>query len=420
MTKIVNQLTSKMEIGSPMASLYLLGNPDHYTSHAFKVFYWKSFVIEVSKAWPEEQQEEDTESFLKEKVTLFKKGSKILGLSPVNDYVFRPKELEQLCLYDFVAQCTRVASPDKSKEGNGGRKLKGEKTPFELDLCKSNLEMDNLTVVEDLTETLYPFIKEHPFCKSQMIRLLPSEKHQIPNFVGATLPRKDQGDREYYCKTMLTLFKPWRTGKHLKAVNETWDDAFSNHTFNEHQKQLLKNFHIRYECLDANDDYFAQLRSGGTTMPIGEVMDDSVYDETNYHWDIPEQGELSEEEFLKYLHVLAENEKLNKTYLRQQIVLSLIKAVMSDGEDGTGWSVADSTLLPDDVDITSQPIAFKKSWRDVVAAQRKYVLDQRMKSMAQAMKKSGGIFNLDGNVNTVKIVDKSYLEKKFFSEEYHE
>jgi len=30
MTKMVNTLTAKMEIGSPMASLYLLGNPDHY------------------------------------------------------------------------------------------------------------------------------------------------------------------------------------------------------------------------------------------------------------------------------------------------------------------------------------------------------------------------------------------------------
>jgi hypothetical protein len=31
--KMVNALSSKMEIGSPMACLYLLGNPDHYTSH---------------------------------------------------------------------------------------------------------------------------------------------------------------------------------------------------------------------------------------------------------------------------------------------------------------------------------------------------------------------------------------------------
>ncbi|TFK57798.1 hypothetical protein BDN72DRAFT_734148, partial [Pluteus cervinus] len=82
-----------MEIGSPMASLYLLGNPDHYTSHSFKVFYWQGYVTEVSKAWPDEETGEEYFS-LKETVTLFKKGSKIIGLSSVNDYVFRPKELE--------------------------------------------------------------------------------------------------------------------------------------------------------------------------------------------------------------------------------------------------------------------------------------------------------------------------------------
>ena len=32
LTKTVNALTSKMEIGGPMASLYLLGNPDQYAS----------------------------------------------------------------------------------------------------------------------------------------------------------------------------------------------------------------------------------------------------------------------------------------------------------------------------------------------------------------------------------------------------
>ena len=38
-TKLVNALTAKLEIGSPMASMYLLGNPDHYTSHTFINFY---------------------------------------------------------------------------------------------------------------------------------------------------------------------------------------------------------------------------------------------------------------------------------------------------------------------------------------------------------------------------------------------
>ncbi|KAF9549158.1 hypothetical protein CPC08DRAFT_589173, partial [Agrocybe pediades] len=47
LTKIVNSLTVKMEIGAPMASMYLLGNPDHYTAHVFMPFYWRSYVDHI-------------------------------------------------------------------------------------------------------------------------------------------------------------------------------------------------------------------------------------------------------------------------------------------------------------------------------------------------------------------------------------
>ena len=48
--KIVNALSSKMEIGSPMAAMYLLQNPEHHTSHKFIPFWWKSFVNNISKS----------------------------------------------------------------------------------------------------------------------------------------------------------------------------------------------------------------------------------------------------------------------------------------------------------------------------------------------------------------------------------
>ncbi|KAF8873000.1 hypothetical protein BD779DRAFT_1392230, partial [Infundibulicybe gibba] len=51
MTRIVNNLSAKMEIGAPMACMYLLDNPDHYTSHKFVPFYWQSFVREAGKPW---------------------------------------------------------------------------------------------------------------------------------------------------------------------------------------------------------------------------------------------------------------------------------------------------------------------------------------------------------------------------------
>ena len=47
MTKVANLLSAKAEMGAPMISMYLLGNPDHYTGHKFVTFYWQSFVHEA-------------------------------------------------------------------------------------------------------------------------------------------------------------------------------------------------------------------------------------------------------------------------------------------------------------------------------------------------------------------------------------
>ena len=60
---------------------------------------------------------------------------------------------------------------------------------------------------------------------------------------------------------MLTLFKPWRRGLDLKnSAQATWDDIFNDYDFGTQQLQLMKNFNIQYECLDACDEYHAQLK----------------------------------------------------------------------------------------------------------------------------------------------------------------
>ncbi|KAF8218422.1 hypothetical protein L208DRAFT_1351610, partial [Tricholoma matsutake] len=63
---------------------------------------------------------------------------------------------------------------------------------------------------------------------------------------------------EYYCMTMLTLFKPWHSGKDLKTEDYSWDETFTQHKFTAKQEQLMKNFNLRYECNDARDDYTAK------------------------------------------------------------------------------------------------------------------------------------------------------------------
>ncbi|KAF8223392.1 hypothetical protein L208DRAFT_1517571, partial [Tricholoma matsutake] len=101
-TKIIDSLSAKIEMGAPMICMYLLGLPDHYTSHIFAAFYWQAFVSNArSLCTP--HSEHDAEH-----VTLLKQGNQIIGVSPVSDYIFRPAELDSICLYNWVAHSKRV------------------------------------------------------------------------------------------------------------------------------------------------------------------------------------------------------------------------------------------------------------------------------------------------------------------------
>ncbi len=86
MGKIVNLLAVKQEMGAPMLAMYLMGHPDHYTDHQFKTLYWKNYVTEVRDVWwdKNDKAKEDTH-----KLTMVKeKDGKIVGVSPVIDYMF--------------------------------------------------------------------------------------------------------------------------------------------------------------------------------------------------------------------------------------------------------------------------------------------------------------------------------------------
>ena len=96
---MVNALTAKLEIGSPMASMYLLGNPDHYTSHTFIKFYWRSFVYEAHSVFltPLEEIED-----FPEKVMLNKSKGKFVALSKVHDYIYRPSAFGNVNLHGWI------------------------------------------------------------------------------------------------------------------------------------------------------------------------------------------------------------------------------------------------------------------------------------------------------------------------------
>ena len=111
MTKVANLLSARAEMGAPMIAMYLLGDPDHYTSHTFVPFYWQSYVHEAQRLF----KLEDGDLKVPQKVTVIKKKGKILGLSRVHDYVHRPAELMDINLYNWIKCYKREKLPKKEK-----------------------------------------------------------------------------------------------------------------------------------------------------------------------------------------------------------------------------------------------------------------------------------------------------------------
>jgi hypothetical protein len=238
MMKIVNLLSTKMEMGSPMICIYLLGNPNHYTDHTFIPFYWQNYVAEACRVWHTEEANPR-----KDKIVLIKQKGKIIGLSPVFDYMYRSPDLESMTLYDWVCRCQRVKlSPSKKNSKKNSKKVQkcsqddisvecqDDRLDVSCDIAETSFQSSNsshLSIRGEITRDntiepdpnienspnrlgrhMFALTNDHPLWQTHATHLAADNENNVPNFIGGTLPRRDQGDRDYYCSTMLVLFKP--------------------------------------------------------------------------------------------------------------------------------------------------------------------------------------------------------------------
>ncbi|KAJ3567450.1 hypothetical protein NP233_g6363 [Leucocoprinus birnbaumii] len=271
--KVVNSLAPKMELGSPLASLYLLGNPDHYTDAEFINFWWRSFVnrvyddpspsqnlsdanilndisdtaMDADELLSDVQNVENISQSTRgrpdeESVLLLQNENKeIIGWSAVDDYVFRPAYYENICLLDWIRGLQKRKIRHNRSQGDRWR----------------------------------PFLPDHPMSATHEVALCPDRARRfIPRYLGGSLPCRDSPDPSLYHCTMLAFFKPWRSRHDILGNRISWSEAFFNHDFTDDQRRLMDNFNLRYECLDARDDYHANMNSQIAAVVRNESRED--------------------------------------------------------------------------------------------------------------------------------------------------
>ncbi len=229
---------------------------------------------------------------------------------------------------------------------------------------------------------------------------------RVPNFMGGLLLRKDKGDREYYCATMLTLFKPWRTGHDMKQDTTTsWEEVFHAHAFSDFHTKIMSNFNLRYECLDARDDYRAEMLQE-VAQDLPAWMDGATYSE------LAAKGnqQLILEDMADYgidPDMITNPARHGRQLKAREQQAAVIRAMM--GPQGCSWS----SVNPDMADLChvhhDAVVAEKNSteWKKEVQKMRRVLLDscqsQDMAVQKKRRKKD------DRYIDQVKVVMKRHL-----------
>ncbi|KAJ7448098.1 hypothetical protein FB451DRAFT_1053975, partial [Mycena latifolia] len=415
--KMVNSMSAKMEIGSPMASMYLLGYPDYYASHKYVPFAWRPYVQFVRNFWIPPSIDDDLEDGRdeEEKVPIARLDGKFVASSGVDDYRYRPVVYTNVTLYEWI-QCSKKkkrtlkerlefeedlrlakestmeddddpyadfeddAEPPNSKDNLKHAADEDDCSDWETDDEDDVIVAKQAKINKARRPLRHAFAPGHDlFLTHSVICDFQNLTRMIPNFIGGALPRSDKGDRAAYCMTMLVLFQPWRSPADLKDAISTWDQAFKAHEFTPRQLQLMKNFNVRYECNDARDDHFAQMKkkmadakSAGRSMFPANFMTfkDKFADDLNdfdYGSD-EEEAENAEDD---------DCEKGPKT-------LKLLgeAKVMREIMETSGWLNTCTDYVPSkEADIFMAPYKPRAEWANIVKHQRAELTSNKLANL---------------------------------------
>lgn len=418
--KMVNSLAAKLEIGSPMACLYLLGNPDHYTGHEFVTFWWRSYTSEIQRQWDRIDRvksehsdnlcehgkyDAEDESATTDTVILGRENNNLVAMSNVDDYMYRPACYSKINLYTWIQCYSKKKCSKKNRE-----EVKEQIAEDDNEQCSDNENWEDLDE-DSAPDGYHKFMSDHPLHASfeATCDLRLCEKN-VPNFVSGALPRSDRGDREFYCLTMLTLFKPWRTGLDLKSRTDTWDDAFSEHNFCDRDKKLMANFNLKYECLDARDDFHSEMKSKKKEgIYINKGSNGNMSDMDS------EQENENDKDFHDYTDKTGDNiynvlgELTNKMADKHQETMNIYKTA--------GW-IDGAPIEPGSIDVTRYFPSIKLSpngWKNKVKEMRDFIMRNKQSQIKvnPAADSSNERGTNTPDTGVVKVVDGDYLKFNF-------
>ncbi|KAJ7138716.1 hypothetical protein C8R43DRAFT_893192, partial [Mycena crocata] len=234
MRKMVNSMSSKLEIGSPMASMYILGNPDHYASHDYVPFAWRPFTQYIRSFWVAHLDvEEDTKMDDEEKIPIGRQGSNFVPTTKVDDYRYRPMIYNNVTLYEWV-QCSQKKKRNLQEleefeeelkmarylnadfyledefdyeeecpninthtgEASANTDDRDDVSDWETDNEEDRIISTHTRMQKARTPVQHAYLPGHGLFPSHSVSCdFERMSRVIPKFIGGSMPRSDKGDR---------------------------------------------------------------------------------------------------------------------------------------------------------------------------------------------------------------------------------
>ena len=276
--KAANAIVSMQELSAQQVALYTIRGADNYTSHTFSRLFWAPFESFIDKSHSlsntamaggsgptllnPDAIEEDA------RIRISPSNGLVLKGSQVADYVYRPPELDGLCLWDFAAHC------QKCPLSKASHAVLHPSPPDEPSL--NNPELPSLTMAMDPAASLLPrlpsdailshsrskkalhFVAGHSEAGTHGLRVVDHLHSAVPVLIGPGIPRRDQCEvYERYCRLMLILFKPWRTSSDLHDGLQTWVSSFdslvSGNLMSLRHLLIMDNMQLLHDCRESRD-----------------------------------------------------------------------------------------------------------------------------------------------------------------------
>ena len=270
---------------------YLMGSPDHYTTHEFtnihlisvEHYLQAALLNERSKEQQQQPMGEINHSFHSAEITLHfletpaasddedeiridaeeqfllqpsESATRYVFVNSRIDYQYHSSALENISLYDYVRFFRK-----KPINANDRKQFQAQTTTKRNEQEHPN--RGRPPVDRECFQTGHPQASSH----MNMKRTSPV----VPVLLGPPIPREDREEtQERYCRSILALFVPWRSVFDICDLHQTWKQAFESRQINimPESHKFIDNIQLLHEYKKDRDEHLQQVIEAMQTETI--------------------------------------------------------------------------------------------------------------------------------------------------------